>query len=91
MMGIINKAKDGLEDTLCTNDVSREEERVRAAEDTITLSYDDNSDLESSSASSEPATSSNKASKLPPKHTNDNEETHLKKNHPRPWTSKKKF
>ena len=37
MMTMVNEAKDGLEDTLCTNDVSREEERVRAAEDAITL------------------------------------------------------
>ena len=33
MMKIINEAKDGLEDTLRTNDASREEERVRTAED----------------------------------------------------------
>ena len=32
---MINKAKYGLEDTLCTNDASREEERVRAAKDVI--------------------------------------------------------
>ena len=31
MMKTINKAKDGLEDTLRTNDESREEERVRSA------------------------------------------------------------
>ena len=35
MMSMINEAKDGLEDTLRTNDASREEERVRAAEDAI--------------------------------------------------------
>ena len=75
MMTIINKTKDGLEDTLRTNDAIREGERVRAAEDAISLSSDDNSDSESSNTSSEPATSSNKASILPPKHTNDNEET----------------
>ena len=37
MMTIINDAKDELEDTLRTNDASREEEHVRAAEDAITL------------------------------------------------------
>ena len=31
MMKMINEAKDGLEDTLRTNDASRKEERVRAA------------------------------------------------------------
>ena len=83
---MINEAKDGLEDTLRTNVVIREEECVRAAEDENSLSSDDNSDSESSDTSYEPATSSNKASTLPPKHTNYNEETPLKKTHPRPWT-----
>ena len=32
MMKMINESKDGLEDTLRTNDTSREEESVRAAE-----------------------------------------------------------
>ena len=41
------------------NDASREEKRVRAAEDAITLSSDDNSDSDPSNTSSEPATSSN--------------------------------
>ena len=35
MMKMINWSKDGLEDTLRTNDASREEERIRAAEDEI--------------------------------------------------------
>ena len=74
MMTMINQAKDGLEDTLRTNDASREEERFRSAEDAITLSSDDNSDSESRDTSSKPATSSNKASTLAPKDTNDNEE-----------------
>ena len=91
MMTMINDAKDELEDTLRTNDASREEERVRAAEDAISLSSDDNSYSESSDTSSEPATSSNKAFTLPAKHTNDNEETPLKKTHPQPWTSRKEF
>ena len=55
-MKMINQAKDGLGDTLRTNDASREEERVRAAEDEISISSDDNSDLESSDTSSELAT-----------------------------------
>ena len=79
MMKLINKAKDGFEYTLRTNDASREEERVREAEDEISISSDHNSDLESSDTSSEPATSSSKESTLPAKHTNDNEETPLKK------------
>ena len=79
MMKMINEAKDGLEDTLRTNDASREEECVRAAEDEISIPYDHNSDLELSDTSSEPVTSSSKESTLPDKHTNDNEETTLKK------------
>ena len=40
MMKMINEAKYGLEDQLCTNNESREEEHVRAAEDEIsTPSY----------------------------------------------------
>ena len=81
-LSMINKAQDGFEDTLSTNDASREEERVRAAEDEISIPYDS----ESSNISSEPASSSSKESTLPAKHTNNNEETPLKKNHPRPWT-----
>ena len=89
MMKMINKAKDGLEETLRTNDASREEERVRAAEDEIIISSDDHSDSESINTSSKPATPSSKASTLPAKHTNDNAETPQKKTHPRPWTSEK--
>ena len=91
MMVIINGAKYVWKDTLRTDDASREEERVQAAEDAISISSDDNSDSESSDTSSEPATSSSKASTLTAKQTNDNEETPSIKNHPRPWTSKKKF
>ena len=83
---MINEAKGGLEDTLRTNDASREEERVQTVEDAISLSYDENSYSETSDTSSELAASYNKASTLPAKHTNDNEETPLKKPHPRPWT-----
>ena len=54
MMTMINQAKDGLEDTLRTNDASREEERVRVAEDVISISFDDNSDSEPSNTSSKP-------------------------------------
>ena len=48
-----------------------------------------NSDSESSSTSSKPASSSSKESTLSAKHTDDNEESPLKKSHPRLWTSKK--
>ena len=78
MMGMINEAKDGLKNTLRTNDTIREEERVRTSEYVITLSSDDNSDSETSDTSSKPATSHNKASTFPAKHTNYNEETPLK-------------
>ena len=44
MMGTINKAKAGLKNTLRNNDAIREAERVRAAEETITLLSDENSD-----------------------------------------------
>ena len=79
IMKMINEAKDGLEDQLRTNDASREEERVRAADNDVSIPSDHNSDLESSDTSSEPASSSSKESTLPAKHTNDNEETPLKK------------
>ena len=48
VMQMINKAKVGLKDTLCNNDAIREEERVRMAEETIILSYNDNYDSETS-------------------------------------------
>ena len=44
MMGMINKAKEGLKTTLRNNDAIREEERVCKAEETIILASDDNSD-----------------------------------------------
>ena len=62
MMKMINEAKDGLEDTLNTNDASMEEERVRSSEDDISISSYHNYDLESSDTSSEPETSSSKKS-----------------------------
>ena len=86
---MINKAKEGLEDTLRNNDAIREEQRVRMAEETIILSSDDNSDPETSEISSKPATSSNKASTFPAEHNSDNKETPLKKTHAGPWTLKK--
>ena len=88
MMGMINKAKEGLINTLRNNDAIREEERVRMAEFTIILSSDDNYDLETRKISSEPATSSNKASTFSAEHNSDNEEIPLKKTHAGPWTSK---
>ena len=89
VMRMINQGKEGLEDTLRNNDAVREEERVRMAEETIILSSDDNSYSETSKISSEPATSSNKASTFTADHNSDNEETPLKKTHAGPWTSKK--
>ena len=79
VMRRINESKEGLEDTLRNNDAIREEEHVRMAEETIILLSDDNSDSETSEISSEPATSSNKASTFTAEHNSDNEETPLKK------------
>ena len=78
MMGIINEAKEGMKNTLRNNDAIRGEERVRMAEKMLIVSSDDNSDSETSKTSSEPATSSNKASTFPAEHITDNEETPLK-------------
>ena len=61
------------------------------AEGTIILLSDDNYDSKTSEISSEPATSSNKASTFPAEKNSDNEETPLKQTHTGPWTSKKKF
>ena len=73
VMRMINEAKEGLEDTLRNHDTSREEECVRMAKETIILLSDYNSDSETSEISSEPATSSNKASTFPAEHNSDNE------------------
>ena len=89
VMSMINKVKEGLEDTLHINDAIREEERVRMAEETIILSSDENYNSETSKISYEPATSSNKTSTFPAEHNSDNEETPFKKNHAGAWTSKK--
>ena len=70
---MINEAKFGLQDQLCTNDASREEERFRSTEDVISIPSDHNSDSESRDTSSKPASSSSKESTSPAKHTNDNE------------------
>ena len=75
---MINMAKYGLQDQLRENDACREEERVQAAEDDISIPYYHNSYSELSYTSSEPASSSYKESILPAKHTNYNEETPLK-------------
>ena len=45
-MKMINEAKDGLKEKQRTDDTSREEERVRSAEDEILISSDHNSDSE---------------------------------------------
>ena len=82
MITTINTAKKGLQDKLRKNDALREKERVQAAEDEISIPSDHNSDSESSGTSSEPTSSSSKESTLPAKHTDDNEETPLKKSHP---------
>ena len=73
MTTTINTAKEGLQDQLCKNDAVREEERDLAAEDRESIPSDHNSDSESSGTPSEPASSSSKESKLPAKHTDDNE------------------
>ena len=86
---MINEAKEGLKITLRNNDAIREKERVRMAEETITLLSDDNYDSETSEISSEPATSSIKSSKFPAEHNSDNEKTPLKKTHSGTQTSKK--
>ena len=82
LMVMIKEAKEGLKNTLRTNDAITEQECVRASEDVIILSSDDNSDSETSNTSSEPATSSNKASTFPSEHSTYNEKTSLKKNYP---------
>ena len=69
-----NEAKEGLKNTLHNNDAIREEEHVRVAEEMIKLLSDDNSDSETSKTSSEPAISSNKASKFTAEHITDNEQ-----------------
>ena len=79
MMGMINEAKERLKITLRNNDAIMEEECVHMKEETLILSSDDNSDSEKSEISSEPATSSNKASIFPAEQNYDNEETPLKK------------
>ena len=89
MMTMINMAKEGLQDQLRKNDAVMEEERDLAAEDVESIPSDHNYDSESSGTSSKPASSSFKESTLSAKHTDDNEESPLKKAHPRPWTSKK--
>ena len=68
-----------------------EEEHVWAAEDAITLLYDDNSGSETRHTSSKPATSYNKASTFPAEHSTDNEETPLKKSILNHGHQKKKF
>ena len=86
---MINTARVGFQYQLHENDALKEEEHVQAAEDEISIPYDHHSDSESSGTSSEPASSSSKEFTLTANHTDDNEETHLKKSHHRPWTSKK--
>ena len=44
MMKIINEANFGFQEQLRTNDASKEEERVRATEDVISIPSDQNSD-----------------------------------------------
>ena len=46
MMTMINTDKEGLQDQLPKNDAVREEERVQAAEDEISIPSDHNSDSE---------------------------------------------
>ena len=72
MTTMINTAKKVLQDQLRKIDALREEERVQAVEDEISIPSYHNFDSESSSTSSEPASSSSKESTLPAKHTDDN-------------------
>ena len=90
MTTMINTAKEGLKYLQRRNDVVREKERDLAAEDVESIPSDHNYDSKSSGTSSKPASSSSKESTLPAKHADDNEESPLKKSHPRPLTSKKK-
>ena len=76
---MINTAKEGLQYQLHKNDAVRGEERDLAAEDGESIPYDHNYDSESSGSSSKPASSSSKKFILPAKHTDDNEESTLKK------------
>ena len=69
---MIYEVEEGLEATLHNNDPIREEEHVRMAEETIILSSGDNYDSEKRKISSEPATSSNKASTFLAEHNSDN-------------------
>ena len=56
VMLMINKAKEGLKITLRNNDLIREEEHVRMAENTVILSSDENYDSKTRKISSKPAT-----------------------------------
>ena len=89
MTKMTNTANEGLQTQLRKNDAVREEECDLAAENVESIPSDHNSDSESSGTSSKPASSSSKESTLPAKHIDYNEESPLKKSHPRPWTSKK--
>ena len=88
---MINKAKEGSEDTLYYNDAMREKECVRitqnyiemlsdsssssSSEDSLEISYDDSSDSGTRKKPTKPVTSYNKSSTFPAKHKSDNEET----------------
>ena len=91
VMQMINETKYGLEDTLHNNDAIIEEERVSMEGETIILLSDDNYDSETRDTSSEPATSSNKASTFPAEHNSDNENTPLKNSCLTMDIKKKKF
>ena len=71
-----------MQDQLRKNDAVKEEERDLAAEDVESIPSDHNYDSESSGTSSKPGSSSSKESTLSAKHTDDNEESPLKKSHP---------
>ena len=91
MMKMINTAKEGLQDQLRKKMHSGKKNVSKQQKMRFQFHLITNSDSESRGTSSEPASSSSKESTLPAKHTDDNEETPLKKSHPRPWTSKKEF
>ena len=63
IMTMINMAKEGLKYLQRRNDAGREEERDLAAEDVESIPSDHNYDSESSSTTSNPASSSSKESR----------------------------
>ena len=107
VMHMINKAKEGSEYTLSYNYTTREQERVRMAQDYIEIFSDslsssssdysletlsdDSSDSGTSQKPTKPVTSSNKSSTFLDKQKSDNEEKPLKQPHKDTFTSKQEI